>query len=116
MSRTVSELPADSTSTVSLSKRERHDVLAAKQRRLTIDFLEGRSTSVDLAEVSAGIVALDDDVANTDAAIERARIELHHVHLPKMSDVGVIEYDPRTRVVTSVEGVLEQLTACEIDR
>jgi hypothetical protein len=26
--------------------------------------------------------------------VERVKISLHHNHLPKMADLGVVEYDP----------------------
>jgi hypothetical protein len=31
---------------------------------------------------------------------ERLKIRLHHVHLPKLADYGVIEYDPETKVIS----------------
>ncbi|PSQ16369.1 hypothetical protein BRD00_11845 [Halobacteriales archaeon QS_8_69_26] len=36
-----------------------------------------------------------DDTADSDAV----RIELHHIHLPKLAAAGWIEYDPETRTI-----------------
>ncbi|MDG5821520.1 hypothetical protein [Natronococcus sp. A-GB7] len=46
---------------------------------------------------------------------EQARLELHHNHLPRLADHGVIEYDQRTgaivlREVTELEPYLNEIT------
>lgn len=40
---------------------------------------------------------------------ENIRIQLHHIHLPKMDDAGAIDYDPRSQTVRShtAESLLE---------
>lgn len=64
-----------------------------------MDFLAENSTSIDLAEVAAAIVEREDGGDETDGAVERATLELHHNHLPKMDDFGLVYYDPRTQIV-----------------
>ncbi|MFC4436219.1 MULTISPECIES: DUF7344 domain-containing protein [Natrialbaceae] len=34
---------------------------------------------------------------------ERGEVMLHHVHLPKMSDAGIIDYDPDTGTIRTNE-------------
>lgn len=48
------------------------------------------------------------------ASGERIALRLHHVHLPKLADTGVIEYNPDERRIryqgdTSVERILDVL-------
>ncbi|WP_114579390.1 hypothetical protein [Saliphagus sp. LR7] len=33
------------------------------------------------------------------SAHDQLRLELHHAHLPKLDDVGIVEYDPRSETV-----------------
>jgi DNA-binding transcriptional ArsR family regulator len=35
----------------------------------------------------------------SDKAVKRVRIDLHHKHLPKLEDAGLIEYDRRSEMV-----------------
>lgn len=41
----------------------------------------------------------DADPADADS-IDRVALRLHHVHLPKLAEYGLVEYDHRDRVVT----------------
>lgn len=44
----------------------------------------------------------------TDEYRQRARILLHHAHLPKLAEAGMIEYEAETDIVRFVGGELEQ--------
>ncbi|WP_320443101.1 DUF7344 domain-containing protein [Halosolutus halophilus] len=48
----------------------------------------------------------DHDVA---ADADRARIELHHSHLPALEDVGLLEYDADSRLVSGTDYSLPTL-------
>ncbi|WP_255170613.1 helix-turn-helix domain-containing protein [Natrononativus amylolyticus] len=73
------------------------DVLAHPVRRRLVRHLhdyEERSIAVDdLATALAGRVSNGAAATRTPSSAERLEIELHHLHLPKMADAGVIEYD-----------------------
>lgn len=78
-----------------LADGDRHELLASKRRRTTLDVLAGRSAPVDLAELARTVAARECDVDATDAdAVERVAVSLHHNHLPKMDDWDVLDYDP----------------------
>ena len=113
MSGTSTDVSVDSTRTVTLSERDRHHVLTAKRRRLTIGFLAGTSSTVDLAELATAIVERDDEVNESDVEIERATVELHHKHLPKMDEMGLIHYDPRTRVVAPKKPAIDAVLSTD---
>lgn len=84
----ITDLPAD----------ERQSLLAVERRWLALDILMGKTTPVGLEELAAGIAAREDgsDAAD-EGTIERVAITLHHTHLPRMAEVGVLDYDPESR-------------------
>jgi uncharacterized protein YqfB (UPF0267 family) len=71
------------------------DVLGDPRRRSVLQELAALSTE----EVSFETLA--DRVAQRDA-MDRDRIvhDLHHIHLPKLADLGVITYDAENRHIT----------------
>ena len=96
------ELDAPSATVGDLRSPDRHRLLASERRRLTLDILEGTGATVELVELARGIVAREDgiDAVDEDAVLHVA-IALHHVHLPLITEMGVLEYDPVARVVRS---------------
>ena len=80
-----------------LTKPERCELLADERRRAVLDSLDGRST-VELEPLARSVAASEESVV-TDDAVERLKRMLHHVHLPKMDDLGVLEYDTADHVV-----------------
>lgn len=58
-----------------------------------------RQTCLYLMHSDANVVTVDDLVeilADDDTDRDRLAIDLHHRHLPKLADAGIIEYDPRS--------------------
>ncbi|WP_254765074.1 DUF7344 domain-containing protein [Natrinema marinum] len=80
----------------------RHRLLTSTRRRLTLDVLAGVTEPVSLSELATGIVAREDGVDAVDeASVGPVSVDLHHVHLPLMADIGIIDYDPETRRIES---------------
>lgn len=92
------------------------DLVADRHRRSLIDQLrndgEGRTTVDDLVD------QLDrgEHATSTDQPPDRDElvIQLHHVHLPKLSDFGVVDYDLECRTVRylpneQIEAVVDSL-------
>lgn len=95
-----------SVDTLEGNRSEYYDILSADHRRAVLRYLasvtESEETelpvtvSVDeLAERIAGTL----DGESTDRSESDIRISLHHCHLPKLADSGVIEYDTRRHTV-----------------
>lgn len=63
-------------------------VLNDERRRRLVEYLAGGTHSTSVAELAA---ALDGDAEGDDT-----RVALYHVHLPKLADLGVLEFDRRT--------------------
>nr|WP_306055443.1 hypothetical protein [Natronococcus sp. AD5] len=59
-------------------------------------------TPTTVETVACALVDADgsqSDGAEQTEEIKQLEIALYHVHLPKMADVGVINYDPRTGTI-----------------
>ena len=103
----MSHLPTDVigtyTGTNAPSPSERHRILAAERRpRLALDYLADRTGPVDIEELAAAIAAREaDENSPDDDTVRQVAISLHHVHLPKMAEIGVVDYEPASSVVES---------------
>jgi DNA-binding transcriptional ArsR family regulator len=81
------------------------DLLGDPERNRVLRILRRRGTPVSLDRV-ANLVESDESVGSGDDPAARGEnqsaAELHHVHLPKLDDAGVIRYDREDRVVTAL--------------
>ncbi len=75
---------------------ELFELLAHPRRRAILAAFGDRSDVVSVEALAKRVVAIEEGQA-TDAvsstAATRAHVELRHVHLPAMADVGLVEYD-----------------------
>ncbi|WP_436927678.1 DUF7344 domain-containing protein [Halosimplex amylolyticum] len=78
-----------------MTEDEYHELLSVERRRTTLDILAGSTAPVELEELATTVAARESDVRVPDeATTERVAINLHHNHLPKMANLGLIAYDP----------------------
>ncbi|WP_436932596.1 DUF7344 domain-containing protein [Halosimplex halobium] len=97
MSQTTSR--NDGRTVIDLGADERYELLAAERRRTALEVLAERGTPVELDDLATAVAAREG--GETPAATDRLAVSLHHVHLPRMADLGVLDYDPGdNRVVT----------------
>lgn len=68
--------------------------LESEDRRQTLDLL-ARNGEMTLGELAQGLC-----VGGEKRDREQLKIRLHHVHLPKLADDEVIDYDPENKVVS----------------
>jgi hypothetical protein len=86
------------------AESEVYDVLRNERRRRllrTLDDADGTMTIGDLADRIAEAEAGDDE-APSDVR-QSVYVSLHQTHLPKLHDLGVLEYDRDDRSVTLLE-------------
>lgn len=71
-------------------------VLAHPMRREVIRFCTERQ--VDQTDLDAIVDYLDGETGWADEAVDRdqLKLRLHHLHLPKLADGGLLEFDPRS--------------------
>lgn len=70
-------------------------VLDDEHRRAAVGVLAEIGGAVDLTFLATRVVAEMEDVSRGDLSVEdveRAKLELHHHHLPKLEELGVLEY------------------------
>lgn len=80
--------------TGSLSEEDYHRLMAVRRRRTTLTVLAELSLPVDLDDIAAAIAEREKDMAGSDeTSIDEIVMKLHHIHLPKMDHLGVIDYD-----------------------
>ena len=95
MSKTLSEQTGESNGAVELTESARHRLLAARQRRVVLELLADRTTAVGLEELAASVAERETPGQTaTSTETQRVMTGLHHVHLPMLDDVGVVDYDP----------------------
>lgn len=91
------------------------DILADQRRCYLIDCLQECETPIALTDLAEEVAIRENDSPGTDVPAqhaERIATSLHHVHIPRLADAGVVEYDRYRAVVTLPrEGeYLEQFT------
>ena len=84
--------------TTKLAEEDHHRLLASERRRLTLEVLSDRPSSVALDELAAEVAAREHENAG-ERATETVAVSLHHVHLPKMANLGALSYDPETNQI-----------------
>jgi hypothetical protein len=101
MNQPAVETINDYVSTAELTEDDRHRLFANGRRRLALDCLAGETPPTELADLAAEIATREDGIDPDDReTLHRVKIELHHVHLPKMDDFGVVDYDTDARRLT----------------
>jgi len=63
-------------------------VLANANRRFVLEHLSNRESDPTLSQLAATLADWNETLSEEDA-----RIALHHVHLPKLEEVGIVTYD-----------------------
>ncbi len=77
------------------------DALSNHTRRFVLYYLRehGDATRTELTDVVTGWLATTAGNAADRSTREQKRIALQHVHLPKLAECGLVEYEPEAGVV-----------------
>lgn len=81
-------------------------LLADGRRRDALSYLSRRVGPTDVDELAAWLAAREGDPSHDRR--ERIVADLHHCHLPRLLDAGVVRYDPERRTVQRL-AVADQL-------
>ena len=98
MSQSLHEMGGDALNGLELAPDEQYRLLASGRRRLTLGTLAGTTAPVGLEELAARVAKREGE-SPTDDAVERVAIALHHVHLPHLSEAGVLSYDSEAHLI-----------------
>lgn len=93
------ESPTDASitdqSTAAISPDTIHDLLSSARRRHLISYLlERQDETVAVDDVIDWLTREEHPDRGPIAHRERVAIDIHHVHIPKLANAGVIEHDP----------------------
>lgn len=94
MVHTRFDTPADRGNGDDLTDSELYALLASDRRRAVMTVVEDSCRSLGLEQLAANVAETlhGDDV--DPGELRSLAIELHHVHLPKLADAGLLDYDP----------------------
>lgn len=100
MPESTTDYPNRRSESPRLTESERYRLLSDERRRALLDVLDGRSAPLHRDELASAVAEREaggDDVA----ADERRTIimALHHNHLPRMADLGLVDYDRASGLV-----------------
>ena len=68
-------------------------VLASERRRAVLRHLQTTDGEASLVELGSAVFATERSADASAARRRRVELSLHHVHLPKLEEAGVLEYD-----------------------
>ncbi|KDS90139.1 hypothetical protein FK85_21410 [Halorubrum saccharovorum] len=80
------------------------DVCNHKHRRIVLATLANREQPIPIKDLTNAIIEHNHHTPPTEAdneTVTQVRINLHHVHLPKLAEAGFIQYDPERKAVES---------------
>lgn len=86
-----------------LAPAERHSLLAVDRRRLAIEILAEEQSAIGREALAAEIAERESDGAANNDHIRDVLISLHHVHLPKLASMGVIDECPANQLIELAE-------------
>jgi hypothetical protein len=67
--------------------------LADERRRIVLGVLEGRDEPIDRRTLAREVADTESRVDSTPDSVDEVVVSLHHLHLPKLDAVGLLEYD-----------------------
>lgn len=94
MSKAQSEYGLEATASTDLTKSEQHRVLADERRKVALEVLQEQESELTLDELATAVLAAEsDDISSGSTDSRDVAVSLHHVHLPILADLGVLDYD-----------------------
>lgn len=94
--------PPAGTSDEKPSVDELFDVLTESRRRRVLTVLAERQAPVDVDELARAVTRQENDAdpaALSESTVHEVHVTLHHVHLPKLNEVELVDYDRDDRTV-----------------
>jgi len=102
MAQTIADTTEGNWGTIDLTAQQRHELLRPERRRVAIRVLDGRRPPISLDAVAAAVAAAEGTDCRDDEAVSRVGISLHHRHLPKLAEHGLIDYDAESNQITGL--------------
>ena len=101
MSQTSYNLLAADASATDLTESERHELLEVDRRRHALAVIADETGPLALDELATAVAERESGVDPAEpGTVSNVAVTLHHIHLPKMDDLGVVDYDSPTKRIT----------------
>ncbi|AXR76349.1 hypothetical protein AArc1_5148 (plasmid) [Natrarchaeobaculum sulfurireducens] len=105
--------PSDGSSPLKLShqgidRETAYRILSNRRRRFVIHYLMTTDEKISLRALSEQVAAWENGISRdkvTSTQRKRVYTALHQAHLPKLSTVGLVEYDTRQKVIGPTENI-----------
>ena len=107
---TVSQEPQASEHEPTVEREELYDLLGNCRRRYVIDYLRQHQEPTSLDTLARRVAARENDTTVeevTTAERKRVYTSLQQTHLPRMDDVGVVEFDKEQGLITPSDQLAE---------
>ena len=104
MSQSSDDKTTGPTATGHLTDDDYYRLLSAERRRAVFEALADSTAPVELADLAAAVAAREGDADPDDETVRSVSVSLHHVHLPMMAALDVVDYDPAATRVASWSG------------
>jgi len=96
------------TDEVALDEGDIHDVLRNERRRHTLELLRANGDTLSVRQLSERVAALETGESPPPRNIRQSvYVSLHQTHLPKLDELGIVEYDADAKQVTLLDRVGE---------
>lgn len=82
---------------------DRRESLAVERRHRLLEALSERTPPVALSTAAESLARGTERDSPAIETRDRLETALHHTHLPKLDDVGVVDYDPESRLIYPTE-------------
>lgn len=103
------------TTTNQLSNDDIFEVLSNTRRRQVIVLLYDEPAPVHLGDLAEEIAAFETDGPVTNEQYKRVYISLYQTHVPKLSELGLVEYDAETKEISLTDRVDEVLEVFRLE-
>lgn len=84
------------------------DVLSAERRRVVLSVLSDLETSLTLPDLADEVAVRESGTPITEIAADDVKLtylDLYHTHVPKLTEIGAIDYHQESDMVTPAENV-----------
>lgn len=91
-------------------------VLTDETRRRIIRILRGQTGSISEQDLAERLAAMESDSKPEETTSETAEavlIQLYHIHLPKLVDTGLVEWDRDARTVATTDYPMDEIDQLE---
>lgn len=89
------------------------DAVTHPTRREVLEYLETRRSPVPLDELADHVgepYTITDPLRRSDDRVHQVKMQLYHVHLPKLNEEGLATFDPEDLTVTITEEGAEAMS------